>query len=119
MIGLLFITLFVTTFVFAQADEAPSAEQTKTISQLNISPAEKRQFELMKSKGMVDDATATELVKNNTPSNNKYSIEWLPLIGITALAAAYLAFVYLMSFREYGEVITARFGPRFQRDEES
>lgn len=119
LIGLLFITLFVTTFVFAQADEAPSAEQTKTISQLNISPAEKRQFELMKSKGMVDDATATELVKNNAPSNNKYSIEWLPLIGITALAAAYLAFVYLMSFREYGEVITARFGPRFQRDEES
>lgn len=119
LIGLLFITLFVTTFVFAQADEAPSTEQATAVSQLNISPAEKRQFKQMKSKGMVDDATVTELVRANTPSDNKYSIEWLPLIGVTALAAAYLAFVYLMSFREYGEVITARFGPRFQRDEES
>jgi hypothetical protein len=32
------------------------------------------------------------------------------LIGITALAAAYLAFVYFMSFHEYREVIKARFG---------
>jgi hypothetical protein len=76
-----------------------------------MSPAEKQQFELMKSKDMVDDATVGDLATANTPSDNKYTIEWLPLIGITALAAAYLAFVYLMSFREYREVITARFGP--------
>jgi len=119
LIALLFITLFVTTFVFAQEDEAPRAAETASVSQLNISPAEKQQFQLMKSKGMVDDATAADLIKANTPRSDKYSIEWLPLIGIIALAAAYLAFVYLMSFREYREVITARFGPRFGRDEES
>lgn len=112
LIALLFITLFVTTFVFAQESaEAPSTEEPTAISQLNISPAEKQQFELMKSKGMVDDATVGQLTKDNAPSNDMYKIEWLPLIGITALAAAYLAFVYLMSFREYREVITARFGP--------
>ncbi|ORA28695.1 hypothetical protein [Mycobacterium aquaticum] len=111
LIALLFITLFVTTFVFAQEDQAPAASEPTAISQLNMSPAEKQQFELMKSKDMVDDATVGDLATANTPSDNKYTIEWLPLIGITALAAAYLAFVYLMSFREYREVITARFGP--------
>lgn len=112
LIALLFITLFVTTFVFAQeSEEAPSTGEPVAISQLNISPAEKQQFELMKSKDMVDDATVAQLTTDNAPSNDKYKIEWLPLIGITALAAAYLAFVYLMSFREYREVITARFGP--------
>jgi hypothetical protein len=111
LIALLFITLFVTTFVFAQEEAAPSASEPTSISQLNISPAEKQQFELMKSKDMIDDATAQQLTTDNAPSNNKYTIEWLPLIGITALAAAYLAFVYSMSFREYREVIAARFGP--------
>src|SRR5262245_9265639 len=119
LIALLFITLFVTTFVFAQEDEAPTTADASSISQLNISPAEKQQFQLMKSKGMVDDATVADLIKANAPRSDKYSIEWLPLIGIIALAAAYLAFVYFMSFREYREVITARFGPRFGRDEES
>lgn len=111
LIALLFITLFVTTFVFAQEDEAPSTAETTSISQLNISQAEKQQFELMKAQGMVDDETVAELTKANAPNDNKYTIEWLPLIGMIALAAAYLAFVYFMSFREYREVIAARFGP--------
>jgi Na+/H+ antiporter NhaC len=119
LIALLFITLFVTTFVFAQEDEAPSAAEPTAISELNISQAEKEQFELMKAQGMVDDETVAELTRNNAPSDNKYTIEWLPLIGIIALAAAYLAFVYSMSFREFREVIIARFGSRFSRDEES
>ncbi len=111
LIALLFITLFVTTFFFAQDAAAPEASEPTSISQLNITPAEKQQFELMKSKDMVDDATVQQLTTDNAPSNDKYTIEWLPLIGITVLAAAYLAFVYLMSFREYREVVEARFGP--------
>lgn len=110
LIALLFATLFVTTFVFADEEKAPSAAQATSISQLNISDAEKRQFELMKANGMVDDATVATLTTDNAPSDSKYTIEWLPLIGITALAAAYLAFVYLMSFHEYREIIAARFG---------
>jgi hypothetical protein len=48
LIALLFAALFVTTFVFADDTTAPSATQATSISQLNISDAEKRQFELMK-----------------------------------------------------------------------
>ena len=119
LIALLFITLFVTTFVFAQEEEAPSPAETTSVSQPRVSQAEQQQFELMKAQGMVDDETVAALTEANTPSDNKYTIEWLPLIGMIGLAAAYLAFVYAMSFREYHEVIAARFGSRFSQDEES
>jgi hypothetical protein len=59
---------------------------------------------------MVDNATIATLTTDNSPSDSKYTIEWLALIGITALTAAYLAFVCFMSFHEYREVIKARFG---------
>jgi hypothetical protein len=110
LIVLLFATLFVTTFVFAGEQAAPSATQATSISQLNISEAEKRQYEIMKTQGMVDDETVGSLTEANKPSNDKYPIEWLPLIAMTALAAGYLAFVYSTSFREYREVIATRFG---------
>ena len=113
LIALLFVTLFVTTFMFESGGEetASGATEITSISQLNISEAEKQQFELMMSRGMVDEETVVALTTANAPSDSKYRIEWLPLIGVTALAAAYLAFVYFMSFREYREVIATRFGP--------
>ncbi|WP_396918904.1 hypothetical protein [Mycolicibacterium sp.] len=119
LIALLFITLFVTTFVFAQEDEAPPPAETTSVAQPVISPAEQQQFDLMKAQGMVDDETVAALTTANAPSDNKYTIEWVPLLGMIALAVAYLAFVYFMSFREYHEVIAARFGSRFSPDEES
>ncbi len=110
LIVLLFATLFATTFMFAEETEGPSEAKATSISQLNISEAEKQQFELMKTQGMVDDQTVAALAEANTPRDDKYTIEWLPLIGMIALAAAYLAFVYFTSFREYREVIATRFG---------
>jgi len=107
---LLFATLFVTTFVFAEGEGGGDDTEVTPISQLDISEAEKEQFELMKTEGMVDDETVASLVEANAPDENKYKIEWLPLIGIVGLAALYLAFVYAMSFREYREVIATRFG---------
>ena len=113
LLALLFVTLFVSTFVFAshQQESAPPAPQTHSVAKPELSPAERHQFDQMKARGMVDESTVEELARTNAPSDHKYSIEWLPLIGMIALAAAYLAFVYFMSFREYREVITARFGP--------
>lgn len=110
LLVLLFATLFVTTFVFAEEEEGPADAGTTSISQLDISDAEKKQFELMKTEGMVDDETVASLAEANAPSDDKYTIEWLPLIGMIALAGAYLAFVYSTSFREYREVIASRFG---------
>lgn len=79
LIALLFITLFVTTFVFAQEDEAPPPAETTSVAQPVISPAEQQQFDLMKAQGMVDDETVAALTTANAPSDNKYTIEWVPL----------------------------------------
>lgn len=110
LLALLFLTLFVTTFVLAEDDTATSQSDPKPISQLDISDAEKQQFEKLKDEGVVDDAAVTELVAANAPSDDKYSIAWGPLAGTVGLAVLYLGFVYSTSFREYREVVAARFG---------
>jgi hypothetical protein len=113
LLALLFITLFVTTFVFA--DDAATSTDTGTgtveISELPIPNAEKRQFTEMQELEMVDADSVAAAVDANTPRNDKYSFSWLALLGTVALALAYLAFVYLMSFKEFREVVRARFGP--------
>ena len=113
LIALLFVTLFVTTFVFAD-DAATSTETsngTVAIDELPITNAEKEQFAEMEDLDMVDANSVAAAVEANTPSEDKYSFSWLALLGTVALALAYLAFVYLMSFKEFREVVRARFGP--------
>ena len=110
LLALLFVTLFVTTFVLADDPADASKTDVVPVSQLDISEAEKRQFETMKAEGLVDDATASELVAANAPSDDKYQIAWGALFGTVGLAVLYLGFVYAASFREYREVVAARFG---------
>ena len=113
LIALLFITLFVTTFVFA--DDAATSTETSNgdvaINELPITNAESEQFTEMEELEMVDATSVAAAVEANTPSEDKYSFSWLALVGTVALALAYLAFVYLMSFKEFREVVRARFGP--------
>jgi hypothetical protein len=113
LIALLFITLFVTTFVFA--DDAATSTETSNgdvaINELPITSAESEQFTEMEELEMVDATSVAAAVEANTPREDKYSFSWLALGGTVALALAYLAFVYLMSFKEFREVVRARFGP--------
>lgn len=110
LLVLLFLTLFVTTFVLAEDTASTDGAKSTPISQLDISPAEKKQFETMKAEGLVTDETASALVEANAPSKDKYPIAWGSLMLTVALAVLYLGFVYAMSFREYREVVVARFG---------
>ena len=112
LIALLFITLFVTTFVFAD-DAATSTDSGSgvAINELPITDAEREQFTEMEDLDMVDADSVAAAVEANSPSEDKYSFSWLALIGTVALALAYLAFVYLVSFKEFREVVRARFGP--------
>lgn len=110
LLALLFVTLFVTTFVLAEDPVGTGETEVVPIAQLDISDAEKQQFETMKAEGMVDDATASALVEANAPRDDKYAIAWGSLIGTVVLALLYLGFVYAASFREYREVVAARFG---------
>lgn len=109
LLALLFLTLFVTTFVLAEEETTDSAA-AKPISQQDISAAEKRQYQVMKDEGLVDDTTVSTLVKDNAPRDDKYSVSWPLLGGTVGLAVLYLGFVYSTSFREYREVVAARFG---------
>lgn len=109
LLALLFLTLFVTTFVLTE-DTTTDDAATRPIAQQDLSAAEKRQYQAMKDEGMVDDSTVSTLVKANAPSNDKYSVSWPLLGGTVGLAVLYLGFVYTASFREYREVVAARFG---------
>ncbi len=112
LVALLFVTLFVTTYVFA--DEASSTEassEVTPIDQLPISSTEKEQFLEMEELEMVDAETVGASVEANAPSSDKYSFSWAALGGTVLLALAYLGFVYAMSFKEYREVVKAKFGP--------
>lgn len=112
LLALLFVTLFVTTFVFADDGASATAETESTsIQELPISAGEKAQFAKMEKLDMVDEETVAAAVEANSPQDDKYSFSWLALAGTVALAVVYLGFVYLVSFKEYREVVRARFGP--------
>jgi hypothetical protein len=113
LLALLFVTLFVTTFVFADdaATSTGAGTETAAINELPISDAEKSQFAEMEELEMADAESVAAAVEANAPRDDKYSFSWLALLGTVSLALAYLAFVYLMSFKEYREVVRARFGP--------
>lgn len=112
LLALLFVTLFFTTYVFADSGVAGSAETEVTpIQELPIPAGERKQFLEMERLDMVDAETAAAAVGANAPQEDKYSFSWLGLAGTVALALLYLGFVYLTSFKEYREVVRARFGP--------
>jgi hypothetical protein len=113
LVALLFMTLFVTTYVFADdaASGGPASTEVTAIEELPISGAEKEQFREMAELEMVDDETVAASVEANSPSSERYSFSWVALAGTVLLALAYLVFVYAMSFKEYREVVKARFGP--------
>lgn len=113
LLVLLFVTLFVTTYVFADDGAAggASTSETAAIEDLPISETEKSQFLEMEELGMVDAEAVAASVEANTPTEGKYSFSWIALLATVALALFYLVFVYAMSFREYREVVRARFGP--------
>ena len=113
LVALLFLTLFVTTFVLADDAASGGAASTEVtaIEDLPISDAEKEQFGEMAELEMVDDETVAASVEANSPSSGRYTFSWLALAGTVLLALAYLVFVYAMSLKEYREVVKARFGP--------
>jgi hypothetical protein len=112
LMALLFVTLFVTTFVFAD-DGGSGVAQTEvsSIEELPLSAAEKKQFQKMNELDMVDTETVAAAVGANAPADDKYTFSGLALLGTVALALLYLGFVYRTSFKEYREVVRARFGP--------
>jgi hypothetical protein len=114
VLALIFTTLFATTFLVqeAGAKTATAGSETRSLSDLPISDAERTQFQKVIDSGTADLPTVAAAVDANQPGADKYDFSVAALLGTAALLAVYLAFVYRTSFREYREVIEEKFGPK-------
>ena len=106
---LLMVVLFGVTY-FVQSSTSATSVKTRPLAELPITPTEKQQYALAIKHGIVDLPTVNQQVADNKESSDKYPIAIGTLLITFAVIALYMAFVYVMSFKEYREVIRERFG---------
>jgi hypothetical protein len=112
ILALLFAVLFGVTY-YSNSSAAPTTSTAKPLSELPITPTERQQYQRSIDEGLVDLKGVNDQVEASTPKSGskQYPISPLALVVTFGVIGAYLLFVYLMSFREYREVIRERFGP--------
>ncbi len=112
ILALLFAVLFGVTY-YSNAAAAPATAAAKPLSELPLTQAERAQYQRAIDEGLVDLKTVNDQVAASTPKagSKQYPINLLDLLATFGVIAAYLLFVYVMSFREYREVVRERFGP--------
>jgi hypothetical protein len=109
ILALLFVVLFGVTY-YNSSSSSSSDTATKPLSQLAITPAERVQYQKLIDEGVVDLPGVNSEVAASHARGDKYPIRVGAAILTFGVIAAYLIFVYFMSFREYREVIRERFG---------
>jgi hypothetical protein len=109
---LLFAVLFGVTY-YVQSSASAGEEETTPIAELPITAAEKQQYQRMIDKEIVDLPTVNAQVAASykRPGSEKYPISLWKLALTIVVIGGYLVFVYMVSFKEYREVIRERFGP--------
>jgi hypothetical protein len=112
ILALLFAVLFGVTY-YSNTATAPTTSAVKPLAQLPLTPVERTQYQRAIDEDLVDLKGVNDQVAASTPKagSKQYPISLLALLATFGVIAAYLLFVYLMSFREYKEVIRERFGP--------
>jgi hypothetical protein len=112
ILALLFAVLFGVTY-YSNTAPAPTTSTVKPLAQLPITQTERQQYQKAIDEGLVDLKGVNDQVAASTPKagSKQYPISPLALLLTFGVIAAYLLFVYVMSFREYREVIRERFGP--------
>ncbi len=112
ILALLFAVLFGVTY-YSNSAAAPATSKAKPLSELPITQTERQQYQRSIDEGLVDLKGVNDQVAASTPKpgSQQYPISLLALVVTFGVIGAYLVFVYLMSFREYREVIRERFGP--------
>jgi hypothetical protein len=107
---LLMVVLFGVTY-FVQSSTSTTSVKTRPLAELPITPTEKQQYALAIKHDLVDLPMVNKQVADNKEDSNKYPIAVGTLIITFGVIGLYMAFVYIMSFKEYREVIRERFGP--------
>jgi hypothetical protein len=112
ILALLMVVLFGVTY-FVQSTASSSDVKPRPISELPITPAEKAQFQKLIDQDVTDLAGVNQQVADNRarPGSEQYPIGIIALIATVLVIGVYLVFVYVVSFKEYREVIRERFGP--------
>jgi hypothetical protein len=112
MLALLMVVLFGVTY-FVQATASSSEVKARPLAQLPITPAEKAQFQTLIDQDVTDLEGVNQQVADNQakPGSEQYPIGVLALIATIVVIGVYLTFVYVVSFRQYRDVIRERFGP--------
>ena len=112
ILALLFAVLFGVTY-YSNSAAAPTTPAAKPLEQLPITQTEREQYQKAIDQNLVDLKGVNDQVAASTPKpgSEQYPISPLALLLTFGVIAAYLLFVYVMSFREYREVIRERFGP--------
>jgi hypothetical protein len=112
IVALLFVILFGVTY-YDNTDAAASADQVQPLSELPITQVERVQYQKVIDEGLTDLAGVNDQVAASTPKSgsDQYPIGAMSLALTVLVIGGYLIFVYVMSFREYREVISERFGP--------
>lgn len=109
---LLFAILFGVTYYSSSGSggEAPTAT---SLAELPITPTEREQYQKLIDEDLTDLEGVNAQVADNAPKkgSDQYPIKPLSLLLTIAVIGGYLVYVYVMSFREYREVIRERFGP--------
>jgi hypothetical protein len=106
---LLMVVLFGVTY-FVQSSTSATSVKTRPLAELPITPTERQQYAVAIKKGIVDLPTVNQQVADNRASSDKYPIAIGTLILTFGVIGLYMAFVYVVSFKEYREVIRERFG---------
>jgi hypothetical protein len=112
ILALLMVVLFGVTY-FVQSSTSTTDAGERPIAQLPITPAEKAQFQKLIDEDVTDLAGVNQQVADNRarPGSEQYPIGIVALIATILVIGVYLVFVYVVSFKEYREVIRERFGP--------
>jgi hypothetical protein len=109
---LLLAVLFGVTY-FVESSASTTVAKTQPIAELPITAAEKTQYQKLIDQDVLDLETVNQQVADNAPQrgSDKYPIGLLSLIATFGVIGLYLVFVYVVSFRQYRDVIDERFGP--------
>ena len=117
---LLFAVLFGVTY-YVQSSASSAEEKNTPIAELPITAAEKQQYQTMVDEEIVDLPTVNAQVAASykRSGSDKYPISLWKLLLTIVVIGGYLVFVYMVSFKEYREVIRERFGPSTPTDLEA
>jgi hypothetical protein len=107
---LLFAVLFGVTYYVQSSASSAVEEEPKPVAELPITAAEKTQYQRMIDEEIVDLPTVNAQVAASHARDDKYPIVAWKLLLTFGVIGAYLVFVYMMSFKEYREVVREKFG---------